>query len=90
MSENDGDTTVLQLRLSKATAAQIESLARATGQDQSQIAQDALSAYVAFEAEQLAKIQRGIADAEAGRFVGREDIETIANRYRAYRAEQAG
>ncbi len=90
MSENDHDTTVLQLRLSNVTAAQIEQLAQATGQDQSQLAEQALSAYVAFEAEQLAKIHRGIADADAGHFASREEIETIANRYRAYRAEQAG
>jgi len=90
MSQSDQDTTILQLRLSNATAAQIEQLAQVTGQDQSQLAEQALSAYVAFEAEQLAKIHRGIADADAGRFASREEIEAIANRYRAYRAEQAG
>lgn len=90
MSENDHDTTTLQLRLSTTTAAQIEQLAQATGQDQSQLAEQALSAYVTFEAEQLAKIHRGIADAEAGRFATDEQMEATFNRYRAYRSEQAG
>ncbi len=90
MGENDHDTTILQLRLSNATAAQIEQLAEATGQDQSQLAEQALSAYVAFEAEQLARIHRGIADAEAGRFATDEQMEATFNRYRAYRSEQAG
>ncbi len=93
MSQNDQDTTILQLRLSKATAAQIESLAQATGQDQTEIAQDAVSAYVAFEAAQLTKIHEGIRAADAGNFATREDVEAAANRYRAYRAyraEQAG
>jgi RHH-type transcriptional regulator, rel operon repressor / antitoxin RelB len=90
MNPNDTDTTVLQFRISRATAAQIEQLAQTTGQDQSQLAEQALRQYVAFEAEQLAKIHEGIADADAGRFVSREEVESIANRYRAYRAQQAG
>ncbi len=90
MSENDHDTRTLQLRLSNATATQIEQLAQATGQDQSQLAEQALSAYVTFEAEQLAKIHRGIADAKAGRFATDEQMEATFNRYRAYRSEQAG
>jgi RHH-type transcriptional regulator, rel operon repressor / antitoxin RelB len=90
MNSNDTDTTVLQFRISRATAAQIEQLAQTTGQDQSQLAEQALRQYVAFEAEQLAKIHEGIADADAGRFVSREEVESIANRYRAYRAQQAG
>jgi len=90
MSENNQDTTTLHLHLTKETAAQIEQLAQATGQDQSQLAEQALSGYVAFEAEQLAKIHRGIADADAGRFATPEEVEEAFNRYRAYRAEQAG
>jgi len=90
MSENNQDTTTLHLHLTKETAAQIEQLAQATGQDQSQLAEQALSGYVAFEAEQLAKIHRGIADADAGRFAAPEEVEEAFNRYRAYRAEQAG
>jgi RHH-type rel operon transcriptional repressor/antitoxin RelB len=90
LNPNDPETTVLQLRLSKETATQIEQLAQATGQDQSQLAEQALRAYVAFEAEQLAKIHEGIADADAGRFVSREEVEAIADRYRAHRAKQAG
>jgi RHH-type transcriptional regulator, rel operon repressor / antitoxin RelB len=90
MNPNDTDTTVLQFRISRATAAQIEQLAETTGQDQSQLAEQALREYVAFEAEQLAKIHAGIAEADAGRFVSREEVESIANRYRAYRAQQAG
>lgn len=90
MSAEEHDTTILELHLSKATAAQIESLAQARGQDQVEIAQDAVRAYVAFEAEQLAKIQRGLADADAGRFATSEDVDAAFDRYRAYRAEQAG
>ena len=90
MNPTDTETTVLQFRLSKTTAAQFEQLVQTTGQDQSQLAEQALQEYVAFEAEQLAKIHAGIADADAGRFVSRAEIEAIANRYRAYRREQAG
>ena len=48
-------------------------------------AEQALSAYVAFEAAQLTAIHEGIADAGVGRFASREESEAIANRYRAYR-----
>ncbi len=90
MSENTQDTTTLHLRLSEDTAAQIESLAQARGQDRAEIAGEAVRAYVAFEAAQLAKIHRGIADADAGRIASAEEVKAAFNRYRAYRAEQAG
>ncbi len=90
MSENDQDTTILQLRLSKATATQIEQLAQATGHDQTEIAQDAVRAYVAFEAEQLAKIHEGIRAADAGDFATDDEMEAAFNLYRSYLTEQAG
>lgn len=90
MNRNDTETTVVQLRLSKRTAAQFEHLAQTTGQDQSQLAEEGLRQYVAFEAEQLAQIHRGLDDAKAGRFATDEQMEATFNRYRAYRAQQAG
>ena len=90
MSIDDAPGDVLHISVSRALKEQIDNLARATGRDQSQIAQDAVSAYVAFEAEQLAKIHRGIADADAGRFATDEEMEASFNRYQTYRAERAG
>jgi RHH-type transcriptional regulator, rel operon repressor / antitoxin RelB len=90
VNPKDAETTVVQLRLSKSTAEQIEHLAQTTGQDQSQLAEEALRQYVAFETEQLAKIHRGLDDAKAGRFATDEQIEATFNRYRAYRTKQAG
>src|SRR5664280_100611 len=84
MSSDDTHGDVLHISISRALKEQIENLAQATGRDQSQIAQDAVSAYVTFEAEQLAKIHRGIADADAGRFVTDEEMEASFNRYQAY------
>lgn len=89
MSEDDQDTTILQLRLSKTMAEQVEQLAQAAGQDQTEIAQDAVRAYVAFEAEQLAKIHEGIRAADVGDFATPEEVEVAFNLYRAYRVVQS-
>ena len=36
-----------------------------------------------FEAAQLAKVRRGLADAEAGRFASAEQIATLFNKYKS-------
>jgi RHH-type rel operon transcriptional repressor/antitoxin RelB len=90
MSTDDTPGDVLQISVSRALKEQLDNLAQSTGQDRSQIALDAVSAYVTFEAEQLAKIHRGVADADAGRFVTDEEMEASFNRYQPYRVEQAG
>ncbi len=63
---------------------QLNSLAQATGQDQSQLAEQALSEYVAFEAEQLARIHEGIRAADAD-----EEVRAVFDKYRAYQGERA-
>lgn len=88
MSETDNE--ILHIRIPKAMLEQMERLTQATGRDPSRLAQDALGPYLAFEAEQLAKIERGIREADAGQFATAEEKEAAFNRYRAYRSEQAG
>lgn len=90
MNADDTDTVTLQIELPKAMLEQLEFLTRATGRGPSRLAQDALGPYLAFEAEQLAKIQRGIREADAGQFATAEAKEAVFNRYRAHRSERAG
>ena len=90
MSETDTDTRILQLRIPKTMMEQLERLTQATGRDPSRLAQDALGPYLAFEAEQLAKIERGIRQADAGQFATAEEKDAVFNRYRAYRSERIG
>ena len=78
MNPTDPDTEILSIRVTKALKEQMESLAQARGQDQSQLAEQALSEYVAFEAEQLAKIPRGVREADAGDFATDEEMEILA------------
>jgi len=87
---SDTDTEILHIRIPKAMKEQIDLLTQATGRDPSRLAQDALGPYLAFEAEQLAKIHRGIREADAGHLASTEEKEAVFNRYRAYRSERAG
>jgi predicted transcriptional regulator len=49
-----------------------------------------LGPYLAFEAEQLAKIHRGIREADAGHFATAAEKEAVFNRFRTHRPERAG
>ncbi len=90
MSETDADTRILQLRIPKTMMEQLERRTQATGRDPSRLAQDVLGKYLAFEAEQLAKIERGIREADAGQFATAEEKDAVFTRYRAYRSERIG
>lgn len=88
MPQNDTETEILQIRIPKAMIEQMERLTQQTGRDPSRLAQEALGPYLDFEAEQLAKIHRGIREADAGHFATAQEMEAVFNRYRAHRTEQ--
>jgi len=90
MHQNELDTEILHVRVSRSLKEQMDRLTKETGQDQSTLAQEAIQEYVAFEAEQLAKIHRGIREADAGQFATPEQVEAVRHKYRAFRAERAG
>lgn len=90
MSGIDSDTEILQIRVPKAMIDQLERLTKATGRDPSRLAQEALGPYLAFEVEQLARIHRGIREADAGDFATAEEKDVVFNRYLAYRSEKVG
>ncbi|WP_211922156.1 CopG family ribbon-helix-helix protein [Desulfolutivibrio sulfodismutans] len=69
--------TTMSLRLSEELAAKLGELAQAMGRTKSFVAVRALEDFVAREAWQVAEIQQGIREAEAGDFATDEDMRAL-------------
>jgi predicted transcriptional regulator len=69
-------TTTVTVRVPVALKKRLERLARATTRSRSWLALEALDQYLALNEWQIEAVQEGIADAEAGRLVDHEKMET--------------
>ena len=67
-------TTTLTVRVPVQVKRRLERLAEATERTASWLAADALAAYVDLHYWQVAAIEEGVADADAGRLVGDERV----------------
>jgi RHH-type transcriptional regulator, rel operon repressor / antitoxin RelB len=63
------ETTTLTVRLSKRSRARLDKLAAATDRTQSELAARAIDTYVRDQADQLRRIDAGLADLDVGRVV---------------------
>ena len=77
MTTTAASTTTMTIRLSTELKDQLEALAQATGRNKTFLAQEAIRRYVEVESWQLASIQRGIQDADAGRFATDEEMRAL-------------
>jgi predicted transcriptional regulator len=77
MNGAEGATTTMTIRLPTEMKAQLEELAHATGRNKTFLAQEALRQYLEVESWQIASIQRGIRDADAGRFASDEEMRQV-------------
>ncbi|MBZ5542167.1 MAG: CopG family ribbon-helix-helix protein [Acidobacteriia bacterium] len=68
-------TTILSVRIPTRLRNRLESLAETTASNRSRLAVEALENYVEEQEEQLAKIDQGIRDADAGRVVPHEAVK---------------
>ena len=59
----------------------LERLARRRQRSNADLAAEALRAYLRFEAEQISRIQEGIAAADQGEFATEQEIEEFFTRY---------
>jgi predicted transcriptional regulator len=75
----------MSMRLPVDLAAQLEALAEATGRTKSFLAVQAIQDFVAREAWQVAEIQKGLAEADAGDFATDEEMAALDAKWR-YRA----
>jgi len=68
-------TATLTVRVPVTLRKRLESLAERTARNRSRLAVEALESYVDEQEEQLAKIDQGIRDADAGRVVSHEKVK---------------
>jgi RHH-type rel operon transcriptional repressor/antitoxin RelB len=67
-------TATLSIRINSETKKRLDALAKRTRRSKSFLAAEAIAAYVDSEDWQVAEIQKGIADLEAGNEVGHHHV----------------
>ncbi|HYI84656.1 MAG TPA: ribbon-helix-helix protein, CopG family [Acetobacteraceae bacterium] len=72
----------ITVRLDAEKRAALDALATATDRDRSSLINDALNAYLAANREQLARIQEGLRQAEAGKFATDDEVAAAYARWR--------
>lgn len=72
--------SMMSLRLPDELATALAELATATGRTRSYLAIEALREYIEREAWQVAKIQKGIEQADASEFATEEEVAAFRNR----------
>jgi RHH-type transcriptional regulator, rel operon repressor / antitoxin RelB len=72
---------VLNVRLPAELHGQLERLVQATGRTKSFLTVEALRSYVEQENWQLADIQAGLAEADAGEFATADEVEAVFKKY---------
>jgi len=80
----------ITVRVPESVRAQLDALAGATDRTRQYHALEALRQYIAAEAWIVAKVQEGIADADAGRFATPERIAAVLDKYAAHDDRRAG
>ncbi len=68
-------TSTLTIRVPASLKSRLEGLARTTSRNRSRLAVEALETYVDEREEQLARIDQGIRDADAGRVVPHSKVK---------------
>lgn len=72
----------MSMRLPADLAVQLGALAEATGRTKNFLAVQAIQSFVAREAWQIAEIQKGLAEADAGDFATDEEMATLDAKWR--------
>lgn len=73
---------VVTVRMAADKRAQLDALARAVDRDRSWLINEAVDAYLAVHRWQIAHIEAGLRDAEAGDFASDEEVEAAWRRWR--------
>jgi len=73
------DSTVVTARIDAALKAKLEALSRTTKRSKSYLAAEAIAAYVELNEWQIAELEAGIAELDAGEVLSEEEAE---ERYR--------
>ncbi|HEV2493737.1 MAG TPA: CopG family ribbon-helix-helix protein [Terriglobia bacterium] len=68
-------TSILTVRVPVKLKHRLEALARSTASNRSRLAVEALETYVDEQETQLARIEQGVRDADAGRMVSHREVK---------------
>ena len=77
--ESAARTTTLTVRVPAKLKRRLEGLAKTTARNRSRLAVEALETYVEDREAQLARIDQGLRDADAGRVVRHEKVKRYLN-----------
>jgi predicted transcriptional regulator len=77
---NAADTMVVTARIDARLKAKLEALARTTKRSKSFLAAEAIAAYVELNEWQIAEIEAGIAELDAGEVLSDEEAEALYKR----------
>lgn len=70
-------TTTITVRLPREVKTRLDRLASATDRSKSWLASDAIARYVETEEWQIAEIEQGVRDADAGDFASADEVAAV-------------
>jgi predicted transcriptional regulator len=79
---------MLSTRVPREIKADLDQLAKSTGRNRATLVVEALRRFIEVEKWQLADIEAGIREADAGDFATAAEVDAVRNKYRVHRAEQ--
>jgi predicted transcriptional regulator len=82
MSTTTDPRTTLAIRLPASLKAELGALARATGRNRNALVEEAIRRLIAVEQWQIADIEAGLREAEAGDFATPEEMDQLWSKYR--------
>ncbi len=74
-------TTTMTVRLPEDVKARLDRLASATTRSKSWLASDAIASYVEAQEWQIAEIERGLHDADAGDFASSDEVAAVFDKW---------
>ncbi|HKO23710.1 MAG TPA: ribbon-helix-helix protein, CopG family [Chloroflexota bacterium] len=83
-------TTTMTIRLPQEMRARFEALAKATGRNRNALAQEAIRRFIEMEEWQIAEIQAGLREAEAGTFASEDEMEEVWTEFGVERRHARG
>lgn len=85
MAVTAGPTVTVAARIPREMRDDLDQLAKSTGRNKNALLEEALRRFIEVEKWQLADIEAGLREANAGDFATDEEIEAVFNEYAAYR-----
>lgn len=85
MTTAERTTTTITARISKQLRSELDTLTKSTGRNKNALVEEALRRFVEVERWQLADIEAGLREADAGDFATDEEVDAVFNKYAAYR-----